>query len=130
MGLHTDTDLYKTTYQLTMLVTMLVSNMPKNFRADFGADLRHDCIKLVRLIYKTNTALDDRVAPLREFREQLSVVDLCLRLAMDLKLISLGQYGNAIEMTTSMSKQATGWQHSSEKALVPSSSWRSGQRAN
>jgi hypothetical protein len=127
MALHTDTDLYKATYELTLLVTKFVAMMPRNFRADFGTDLRHDCARLVRRVYQTNTS-GDKVTPLRTLREELAGVDLSLRLAMDLRLISHGQYGQAIGITTSISKQATGWQHSSEKALVSPPSRRSGQR--
>ncbi len=38
MALHTDTEIYKATYDLTKLITGWVSTMDKNFRADFGAE--------------------------------------------------------------------------------------------
>ena len=43
MALHTDTEIYKSTYDLSKLVTQLVANMPRNFKADFGAELRRRC---------------------------------------------------------------------------------------
>ena len=41
MALHTDTDIYRDTYDLTNLVTGLVSNMERNFRSDFDSGCRH-----------------------------------------------------------------------------------------
>jgi hypothetical protein len=124
MALHTDTKIFKATYDLTLLVAKLVANMPRNFKADFGADLRHDCMGLVRRVYQANTATE-KTGPLKQMREEVSAVELSLRLAMDLRLISKGQYAEAIEITNSIGRQATGWLQHSEKALVPASPrWR------
>ncbi|WP_103018136.1 four helix bundle protein [Alicycliphilus denitrificans] len=128
MALHTDTEIYKATYDLTKLVTALVSNMPRNYRSDFGADLRRDCMTLVKRTYQANTR-EDKVPVLQRMREEVEEVNLALRLAVDLELISNKQYGRAIVLTASVGKQATGWQKHSESALVAESSRRPGQRA-
>lgn len=128
MALHTDTEIYKATYDLSKLVTELVANMPRNYKADFGADLRRDCMTLVKRTYQANTR-EDKVPVLQRMREEVEEVNLALRLAVDLKLISTKQYGRAIALTTSVGKQATGWQKHSESALVAEPSRRPGQRA-
>ncbi len=128
MKLHTDTDIYKSTYDLSKLVTGLVSNMPRNFKADFGADLRRDCMTLVKRTYQANTR-QDKVPVLQRMREEVEEVNLALRLAMDHKLISRGQYARAIKLTADVAKQATGWQKYSESALVAGPSRRPDQRA-
>ena len=128
MALHTDTEIYKATYDLSKLVTELVSNMRRNYKADLGADLRKHCMTLVKRTYQANTR-EDKVLVLQRMREEVEEVNLSLRLAVDLRLISRGQYARAIALTTSIAKQANGWQKHSESALAAGSSRRSGQRA-
>lgn len=128
MALHTDTKIFKATYDLSLLVTKLVANMPRNYKADFGADLRKQCFELVALVYRANSA-SDRPPVIRILRERVVAVDLSLRLAVDLRLISRGQYGEAIALTDNIGRQATGWLKHSENALAAPPSWRPGQRA-
>ncbi|MFY3082001.1 four helix bundle protein [Achromobacter xylosoxidans] len=128
MALHTDTKIFKATYDLSLLVTKLVANMPRNYKADFGADLRKQCFELVALVYRANSA-SDRPPVIRILRERVITVDLSLRLAVDLRLISRGQYGEAIALTDGIGRQATGWLKHSENALAASPPRRPGQRA-
>ncbi|THF58038.1 four helix bundle protein [Pseudothauera rhizosphaerae] len=128
MALHTDTEIYRATYSLCQLVTQLVANMPRNYKADFGAELRRRCMGLVMRTYEANTAeADERPAVLRRMRHEVEAVNLSLRLAKDLRLISAGQYARAIAITESIAKQATGWQKHTESRLSPA---RQGGRAN
>lgn len=128
MSLHTDTALFKTTYDLSLLVTKLVANMPRNYKADFGKRLREQCFDLVMAVYRANTA-DDRATVIKVMREEIEAANLSLRLAADLRLISKGQYAQAIELTSSAGKQATGWLKHTEIALAARPSRRPGQRA-
>ncbi|NYT76523.1 four helix bundle protein [Alcaligenaceae bacterium] len=128
MALHTDTQIYRSTYDLTLLATRLVANMPRNYKADFGADFRRQCFGLVRLVYKANT-VGDKVRVLRDLREEVEATNLSARLAVDLRLISRGQYAQLVALLDSIGKQSTGWLKHSEHALAAPSSRRSGQRA-
>ena len=128
MALHTDTEIYKSTYDLSKLVTQLVANMPRNFKADFGADLRRDCMTLVKRTYQANPR-DDKVIVLQRMREEVEEVNLALRLSVDLKLISRGQYARAISLTSDIGKQATGWKKYSERAHAAGLSRQTGQSA-
>ncbi|WP_353630670.1 four helix bundle protein [Achromobacter xylosoxidans] len=128
MALHTDTKIFKATYDLSLLVTKLVANMPRNYKADFGAELRKQCFELVALVYRANSA-SDRPPVIRILRERVVAVDLSLRLAVDLRLISRGQYGEAIALTDDIGRQATGWLKHSENALAAPPPRRPSQRA-
>lgn len=105
MALHIDTAIYKATYSLCQLVTQLVSNMPRNYKADFGAELRRRCMDLVMRVYEANTS-DERTDILRKMRQEVEAVNLSLRLSVDLRLISRGQYAQAIAITDSVGKCA------------------------
>ena len=128
MALHTDTEIYKSTYDLSKLVTLLVANMPRNFKADFGAELRRRCMALVMRTYEANTSVD-KAAVLQRMRMEIETVNLSLRLAVDLRLISVNQYSRAIAITDSIGKQATGWQKYSERAQAAGLSRQTGQSA-
>lgn len=128
MALHTDTEIYKTTYDLSKLAIQLVANMPRNYKADFGAELRRRCMSLVMRTYEANTS-EDKPSVLKRMRQEVEAVNLALRLSVDLRLISRKQYAAAIGLTTSIAKQATGWQKQSESALAAGLSRQSGQCA-
>jgi four helix bundle protein len=128
MALHTDTEIYKATYELTKLVTSLVANMPRNYKADFGAELRRACMTLVRRTYQANTR-KDKAPVLQRMREEVEEVNLSLRLAVDLRLISRPQYARAIALTDGIGKQATGWLKHSERALATVLSRQDGHSA-
>ena len=128
MALHTDTEIYKATYELTKLVTSLVANMPRNYKADFGAELRRRSMALVMRTYEANTT-DDKPSVLRRMRQEVETVNLSLRLAVDLRLISRPQYARAIALSDGIGKQATGWLKHSERALATGSSRQAGHSA-
>lgn len=127
MALHTDTAIYKSTYELSLLATKLVANMPRNYKTSFGVDFQRQCLSLVMRVYEANTS-ENRIAVLGKMREEVEAANLSARLAVDLRLISRSQYSQVIAQLQSIGKQATGWHKHSEKALVAPSSRRSGQR--
>jgi len=128
MALHTEIEIYKATYELTKLVIPLVANMPRNYKADFGAELRRRCMALVMRTYEANTT-DDKPPVLRRMRQEVEAVNLSLRLAVDLQLISRPQFARAIALTEGIGKQATGWQKHSERALAADLSRQVGHSA-
>ena len=52
-----------------------------------------------------------------ELIERLQVAELMLRLSMDKRLISKTAYAQAIELTTSIGKQANGWRRAAHRPL-------------
>ncbi|BBH11775.1 four helix bundle protein [Chromobacterium haemolyticum] len=108
MALHTQLPIYKVTYDLLALITRLTTTMPRDFKRSLGDELRRECVFLSILVYRANAARD-KVPHLVEMLERLQVVDLTLRLSVDMRLISRGQYAQAIELTGKMGKQAQGW---------------------
>lgn len=108
MALHTQLPIYKVTYDLLALITKLTASMPRDFKRSLGDDLRKECITLSILVYRANSARN-KVPHLVELLERLQVVELTLRLSVDMRLISRGQYALAIELTDKIGKQAQGW---------------------
>jgi hypothetical protein len=111
MALHTALPIHKVAYDLLGIITDLAKNMPRDFKASIGGKLRDECVDIVVLIFRANCARD-RAPHLDDLVERLQVAELMLRLARDKRFISIGQYARAVELTTSIGKQAHGWRRS------------------
>jgi hypothetical protein len=117
MALHTNLPIYKVAYDLLDVVTDLARNMPRDFKASIGGKIRDEVVEIVTLIFRANTARE-KSGHLQDLIERLQVAELLLRLSRDKRLISVKQYSAAVELTTSIGKQASGWRRS---AMSPAS---------
>ncbi|MDO8932970.1 MAG: four helix bundle protein [Rhodocyclaceae bacterium] len=117
MALHTNLPIYKVAYELFDLVTNLVRNMPRDFKQSIGGEINRECLRIVVLIARANSARD-KAPYLSDLLERLQVAEFLLRISRDKHLISTGNYAEAIKLTDSVGKQANGWRRS---ALSPAS---------
>lgn len=108
MALHTELPIYKLTYELMLLAMELIKNMRRDYKTTVGQKINAECLDLSLLVYKANCARD-KVQHLDMLLERLQVTELLLRLAVDLALISKGQYAKAIGITAKIGRQAGGW---------------------
>ncbi|CAN7640406.1 four helix bundle protein [Paraburkholderia terricola] len=116
MAIHTQLPIYKVAYDLLDVVTDLVKNMQRDFKRSIGEKINVECIEITVLVFRANVA-QDKVPHLMELLERLQVIELLVRLAMDKRLISRPAYANAVELTTSIGKQANGWRNSALRPL-------------
>lgn len=124
MAIHTELPIYKVSYDLLSEVVALVKNMPREFKQSIGGTIRDECITITTLVFRANVSRD-KAPHLLELVERLQVAELLLRLARDLRFISIPQYARAIALTASIGKQANGWRKAASSP-VPSSSRREG----
>jgi hypothetical protein len=117
MALHTSLPIYKVAYDLLSVATDVTRNMPRDFKASLGGRIRDECVDLVILIARANAARN-KVPYLDELLERLQVTELLLRLSRDKRFISIRQYGQAVELTTNVGKQANGWRKQSAASPV------------
>jgi len=108
MALHHQLPIHKVAYNLLDVSTDLAKNMPRDFKASIGGKISNECIEITVLIFRANVARD-KAPHLDELLERLQVAELLLRLSRDKRLISTGQYAKAIELTSTIGKQAGGW---------------------
>ena len=118
MALHTELPIYKVAYDLLDAITDLAKNMPRDFKQSIGGKLRDEGVEIVTLIFRANCARE-KGHHLETLIERLQVAELLFRLSRDKRLISIGQYAKAIELTNKVGKQAGGWRRS---AMSPASS--------
>ena len=112
MGLHSDLPIYKLTYELMLLAFALIKNRRRDHKATVGQRINAECLELSLLVYRANCA-KNKVPHLSELLERVQVVELLFRLAVDLQLVSHGQYAKAIELTSKIGRQANGWRRHS-----------------
>ncbi len=108
---YSELPIFKSTYDLTLEMYMLVRGFKKEFKYTLGEQLKKETTELVILIYRANSKKDKREA-LSEAREKLETVRLLVRLAKDLKIISLRAFVRVNKNIQNTSKQISGWQKS------------------
>ena len=114
MATHTSLPIHKVAYDLIDVVTDFARNMPRPFQRPIGGEITGDCIRITILIFRANVA-QDKEPHLLALIERLQVVELMIRLAMDKRLISKAAYAKAVELTTSIGKQANGWRRAAHR---------------
>ncbi|GAA5785094.1 four helix bundle protein [Chitiniphilus shinanonensis] len=115
MALHTELQIYRPAYDLLSLIADLVRQIPRDHKRLLGEKIRDECIEIVTLILRANTARD-KAPHLAELLERVQVVELLTRLCRDKRLIAVKHYAAVIELTSSIGKQATGWKKSLPKS--------------
>lgn len=113
MALYYDLPVFKETYALTLKLFELTQNFPREYKFTLGQDIKHDCIKLVRSIYRANKC-KDKVVYLEHFLDNFEVLKLEVRLCKDLHLLSIKQQSNIAVQMDSIGKQITGWRNASQ----------------
>lgn len=108
MALHTQLPIYRDAYQLLQVLVKITRHVPRDFKRLIGEKLRDECMEILVLVFRANVH-GQKVPYLKELIERVQVVELILRLSKDMKLISTGQYAQAVALTQSIGKQATGW---------------------
>lgn len=102
--------IYKLASDLTSLAADLTKNMPRDFKRTLGEKVLIECIDMSILIFRANVAAgQERLGHIQQLLERNQVIELILRLCVDRRLISTGQYARAIELTDQLGRQATGW---------------------
>lgn len=116
MATHTNLPIYKVAYSLLDVAADFVKNMPRDFKRSIGEKINAECLEITVLIFRANV-YQDKAPHLLELLERLQVAELLIRLARDKRLISTAAYAQAVELTTSIGKQANGWRKSATRPL-------------
>lgn len=121
MALHNQLPIYKQGYDLLSLASDVQQNMPRAFKASLGSKIHNECVEILVLIGRANTARGTGRAPhIIALVERVEVVTLLLRLSHDKRFISHKVWAGAVQLTDSIGKQAGGWLKSARSMnMVP-----------
>ena len=111
--------IYRDTYRLLEVVTRHSRGFPKDMKYTMGEKLRGEVVELVVSIFKANSTKGLlRAEHAGKILERVQVVELMLRLCKDMRMLSVKQFSEAVELTDSVGRQAQGW---SKSALLAES---------
>ncbi len=116
MAIHSNLPIYKAAYTLLDVVTEMTRNMRRDFKRSIGEKIASECTEITILVFRANVA-HDKSPHLVALIERIEVINLMLRLAQDKRLISRPAYAAAVELTTSIGKQANGWRRAATRPL-------------
>jgi len=117
MALYQDLPVFRDVYALTGKVFTFTQGFPREYKFTLGQDMKRDCLTLLRSIYRVNKARD-KVEHLEGFLDDFELLRLEIRLSTDLKLLSVRQQADLVEVMDKIGKQITGWRNASLKAGV------------
>jgi hypothetical protein len=117
-----DLPVYKVAYDLLGVILSAVRNMPRDVKQLVGGPLTKEAMDIVVLIFRANSTTN-KVPYLTDLLERLEVINLLLRLAHDMKMITTKPYAAAIQRTEMVGKQVGGWrkQQSASSPAAPRS---------
>lgn len=126
MAIHTTLSIYGTAYDLLGVVVDAVKNMPRDAKPVVGGRIVDRCLEITTLIRRANRA-GDKAPDLDRLLERNEEIEVLMRVAVEKRYVGRGQYGDAIRLTQSIGRQASGWRKSSSTSPVTGSSRLPGQ---
>jgi hypothetical protein len=113
MALYYELPIYKETYRLLLYLYTLTRHFNREYKYTLGQSMKNTGMRMVRYIFKANTATDKTEA-LLQLSDEVEMLKLELRLCIDMRLITPEQQAQAWEAIESISRQMSGW----KKAVV------------
>lgn len=115
--LYQDLPVFGEVYALTVKVFTVTQDFPREYKFTLGQDMKRDCLVLLRSIYRINKSLD-KAEHLEGFLDDFELLRLQVRLATDMKLMSVRKQAELAVVMDSIGRQITGWRNASVKAGV------------
>lgn len=115
MGMHTELSIYASAMGLLHMATNLTRNIPRDLKQQLGKRVIDECIDVLMLIARANSTRERRPY-LVDLVEKVQVIEFLMRLFKENRFISVNQHAKAIEVTTSIGKQANAWKRSTPTA--------------
>lgn len=118
MAIHTDLEVYQLSRDLLRACSTLTRNMPRDYKATLGRRVFNECIEILVLIQRANTARD-KIPHLVAILESVSVVEALLRLALDTRPVCLSpkQYAIGADLCARIGKQVNKWKSWARKNI-------------
>jgi hypothetical protein len=112
MALYYDLPVFQDAYSLVLLLFQYTTDFPREYKFTLGQDMKRDGIVLVRSIYRANKA-KEKAQYLEQFLDDFELLKLEIRLAVDLRLVTIKQQAELTLLLSGIGKQITGWRNAS-----------------
>ncbi len=107
--------IYQKHYDFVVWLYPLINRIPKGHKQVLGKQMEELSISLLLLIVRANKSRsNERVQLQQQFSDELDCLRLLIRLAKDLRFISINQYAVAAEKMNEIGRMLSGWVKSTE----------------
>lgn len=103
-----DLVIFEKVYQLVLWLYPTIQKFPKSQRFVLGQQIENTALDILRGIIRAN-AEPDKLPLLKSASVDLDTLRILLRLAKDLKFLSIRQYAFAAELVNEVGKLLGGW---------------------
>ena len=110
MGLCYNLPVYKDTYQLLLKIFEYTKDFDREYKYSLGQDMKKDVLKLMRSIYRANKSVQKR-EHLEKFLDDFEILKLEIRLAGDMKILTVKKQATLVSLMEKIGKQITGWRN-------------------
>lgn len=110
MALCYDLRVYKDTYNLSLKIFEYTKDFSREYKYSLGQDMKSDVLKLMRSIYRANKSFKKR-EHLEKFLDDFEILKLEIRLAGDMKILSVKKQATLVSLMEEIGKQITGWRN-------------------
>jgi hypothetical protein len=107
MGLHSDTELYRTVIDFQKFVAARVVNLRRDVKKIYGERLVDESLWMAVIVRQANIARDEAKLPhFDQLLDQLEIAQVILRVLRDLGWLHNAHFAESIPLTASIGKQA------------------------
>lgn len=101
--------IFQLAYKLTLEIYQTTHQFSREYKYTLGQKLKEISAEFLDFIVVANSQ-ENKLSALKEARLRLERLRIHIRLACDLKIISLKKYESAFRSLEDLSKQLSGWQ--------------------
>ncbi len=113
MSLYTDLPVFRDAWQLALRVFEYTKEFGREHKYTLGQDMKKDSLQLVRHLYRANKAQDKRVY-LEAFLDDYEFLRLEIRMAAEMRLLSMKKQAALSLLLERIGKQAIGWRNANQ----------------
>jgi len=95
-------------YKITLEIYKTTSRFPREYKYSLGQKLKEISAEFLDFVVIANS-LKEKISALEQAGARLDRLKIHIRLAYDLKIISLGKYEEIFRSLEELSKQLSGW---------------------
>ncbi len=103
-----DLIIYQKTYDFILWFYPIVNRFPQKQRFVLGQQIQNELIEIVKAIAEANQTRN-KLEDLKRISVRLDAIRVLVRLAKDLRFLSVAQYGLAAEKLNEIGKLLYGW---------------------
>jgi hypothetical protein len=117
--LYSNLPVFKVAYDLNIRLFEIVKNFAREYKYTLGEKFKKISLKLIINIYKANRDMEYKLKHISKARVNIEKIRLLVRIAKDLRILSLKAFVSLQEKIESISKQLSSWhKYESQNARV------------